>query len=196
MLGVGNKGTQACERTQYCCGLVLYVFETDIPCLHHDSTSITMASFTKLHLQTSLKLCRVNLLHWVLSKYIRSFPEPPTTGIFSKVLPVQMGGVVRYKREVHCSASWRCTAAFPFHQGLEASETQRYRWGGVLWYKLEVYCQYFQTSCTGWGFLNSAQSTQRQIAQKDQQLKRRLEHLMLPLWLRDRVAVDASPALL
>ena len=28
---------------------------------------------------------------------LRSFPEPPTPGIFSKVSPLQMGGVLRYK---------------------------------------------------------------------------------------------------
>ena len=36
-----------------------------------------------------------------------------------------MGGVLRYKFEVHCSTNWRCTAAFPFLQSLEASEAQR-----------------------------------------------------------------------
>ena len=37
----------------------------------------------------------------------------------------------------YCGTNWRCTAAFHFLQGLEASETQR-------------------TSCTGWGFLSSS----------------------------------------
>ena len=41
-----------------------------------------------------------------------------------------MGGVLRYKPEAHCSTNWRCTEAFPFLQGLEASEAQRYKWGG------------------------------------------------------------------
>ena len=74
---------------------------------------------------------------------IRNFPEPPSSGIFSKVSQVQMGGVLRYKWDAYCSAYWRCTAAFPFLQSLEASEAQRYKWGGILRYKLEVYRQYF-----------------------------------------------------
>ena len=61
-------------------------------------------------------------------------PEPPSTGIFSKVLSVQMGGVLQYKLEVYCGVS--------LSSGLEASEAQRYKWvtlgctavqiGGVL----------------------------------------------------------------
>ena len=82
-------------------------------------------------------------IHNVLEKLIRNFPDPPATGIFSKVLLVQMGGVLRYKWEAYCGTNWRCIAAFPFLQGLEASEAQRYKWGGLLRYKLEVYCQYF-----------------------------------------------------
>ena len=57
-------------------------------------------------------------------------------GIFSKVTPVQMGGVLRYKWEAYCGTNWRCTAAFPFLQGLEASKAQRYKWGaycGTNW---------------------------------------------------------------
>ena len=34
-------------------------------------------------------------------------------------------GVLRYKWEAYCSTNWRCTAAFPFLQSLEASEAQR-----------------------------------------------------------------------
>ena len=33
----------------------------------------------------------------IFKLFIRNFPEPPTTAIVSKVLPVQMGGVLRYK---------------------------------------------------------------------------------------------------
>ena len=52
------------------------------------------------------------------------------------------------KRRI-AGTNWRCTAAFPFLQSL----------GGALRHKLEVYRQYTsQTSCTGWGFLNSAQN--------------------------------------
>ena len=47
--------------------------------------------------------------------------EPPTPGIFSKVLPVQW--------EASHGTNWRCTAAFPFVQGLEARKAQRYKWG-------------------------------------------------------------------
>ena len=43
---------------------------------------------------------------------VRNFPEPPTTGIFPKVLPVQMGVVLRYKLEAYCgtisSAGLKC----------------------------------------------------------------------------------------
>ena len=89
---------------------------------------------------------------------IRNFPEPPTPGIFSKVMPVQMGGVLRCKWEAYCGTNGRCTAAFPYLQGLEASKAQRYKWGGgdcgINW---KCTASTFQISCTGWGFLNSAQ---------------------------------------
>ena len=62
-----------------------------------------------------------------------------------------MGGVLRYKWEAYCGTNGRCTAAFPFLQGLEASKAQRYKWGGVLRYKLEVYCQYFSDKLYGIG---------------------------------------------
>ena len=60
---------------------------------------------------------------------------------------------IRYfpELEVHCSTNWRCIAAFPFLQSLEASEAQRYKWGGVLRYKLEVYRQYFSDRLYGLG---------------------------------------------
>ena len=38
---------------------------------------------------------------------------------------------MRYKKEAYCSTNWRCTAAFPFLQGLEASKAQHYKWGGT-----------------------------------------------------------------
>ena len=83
---------------------------------------------------------------------ISNFPEPPTPGIFSKVSPVQIGGALRYKLEACCSTNWRCIAAFPFLQSLEASEAQpRCKWGAVLRYKLEVYRQYFSDKLYGLG---------------------------------------------
>ena len=62
-----------------------------------------------------------------------------------------MGGVPQYKWEAYCGTTWRCIASFPFLQGLEASEAQRYKWGGVLRYKLEVYCRYFSDKLYGLG---------------------------------------------
>ena len=64
----------------------------------------------------------------------------PTPSIFSKVLP--------YKLEAYCSTNGRCTVGFPFLQGLEAREVQRYKWGGVLPYKLEVFCSTFSETST------------------------------------------------
>ena len=86
----------------------------------------------------------------------RNFPEPPTPGIFSKVSPVQMGGVLRYKWEAYCGTNWRCTAAFPFLQSLEASKAQRYKWGAYCGTNWRCTASTFQTSCTRWGFLNSS----------------------------------------
>ena len=64
-------------------------------------------------------------------------------GIFRNPQPlVSSQEYCRCKWEVYCGINWRCAPAFPFLQGLEASEAQRYKWGGILWYKLEVYCQY------------------------------------------------------
>ena len=40
-----------------------------------------------------------------------------------------MGGVLPYKWEVYCSTNGRCTAGFPFLQGLEDRKVQRYKWG-------------------------------------------------------------------
>ena len=41
--------------------------------------------------------------------------------------------------------------AFPFPQGLEASEAQRYKGGGALRYKFEVHRQYFSAKLYGLG---------------------------------------------
>ena len=71
----------------------------------------------------------------VKKKVLRNFPEPPTPGIFSKVLPVQMGGVLRYKLEVHCGVS--------LSPKLRSQRGTALQMGGALRYKLEVYRQYF-----------------------------------------------------
>ena len=77
----------------------------------------------------------------------RNFLEPPTAGSFSKVSPVQMGGILRYKLEAYCSTNWRCTAEFPF---------QRYKWGAYCGTNWRCTASTFQTRCTGWGLLNSS----------------------------------------
>ena len=71
------------------------------------------------------------------------YPEPPTPATFLKVLPVQMGGVLRYKQEAYCRTNGRCTAGFAFLQGLEARKAERYKWGGSA-VQLEVYCRTFR----------------------------------------------------
>ena len=65
---------------------------------------------------------------------------------------VQMGGVLRYKWD-----SGRCVAAFLFLQGLEASKAQCYKWGAYCGTNWRCTASTFQTSCKGWGFMNSAQ---------------------------------------
>ena len=98
--------------------------------------------------------------HWCV---VRTFPEPPTSGISSQISPVQMRGVLRYKWEAYygtnsnSNSNWRCIAAFPFLQGLEASEARRYKWRAYCGTNWRCTSSTFQTSCTGWGFLNSAQ---------------------------------------
>ena len=87
----------------------------------------------------------------------RNFPEPPTPGIFSKVSPVQMGGVLRYKWKAYCSTNWRCIAAFTCLQSFEAREAQRYKWGAHCGTNWRCTASTFQTSCTCWGLLNSLQ---------------------------------------
>ena len=70
------------------------------------------------------------------SQRIMNLPEPPTTGIFSKVLQVQMGSVLRYKKlEVHCGVS--------LPPKLRNQQGTALQMGGVLRYKLEVYCSTF-----------------------------------------------------
>ena len=86
--------------------------------------------------------------------WFRNFPEPPSPGSFSTVSPSQMGDVLRYKEEAYCSTSCGCTAAFPFLQSLEASEAQLYKWGAYCGTNWRCTASIFQTSCTGWGFLN------------------------------------------
>ena len=64
---------------------------------------------------------------------------------------VQIGGVLH-------STDWRCTAAFPFLRSSEASKAQRYKWEAYCGTNWRCTASTFQTSCTGWGFLNSPHS--------------------------------------
>ena len=98
-----------------------------------------------LKLSSFIVLLRLPLL-------VRNFPIFPTTNIFSRALLVQMGGIVRYKWEAYCSRNWRCIAAFPFLQVLEASQQGTALQMGASWYQLEVYCQYFSDKLYGLGF--------------------------------------------
>ena len=88
--------------------------------------------------------------------HVRNFPEPPTTGISSKVLSVQMGGVLRCGWRVYCSTNGRCTALFPFLQSLEASKAQRYKWGAYCGTHWGCAASAFRAGCAGWGFLGGA----------------------------------------
>ena len=60
--------------------------------------------------------------------------------------------ILRYKWEAYCGTNGRCIATFPCLQGLEAGKAQRYKWGLLR----RCIASTFQTSCKGWGFLNSA----------------------------------------
>ena len=81
---------------------------------------------------------------------IRNFPEPSTPGIFSKVTPVQMGGVLRYKREV-LQYKWEVYRGVSLSSRLGSQQCTALQMGGVLRYKLEVYCQYFSDKLYGLG---------------------------------------------
>ena len=80
-----------------------------------------------------------------------NFPGTPNPSIFSKVLPVQMGGVspleiggvLQYKLEVYCGVS-----RSPKQRSQQRTALQM---GGVLRYKLGVYCQYFSDKLYGLG---------------------------------------------
>ena len=74
----------------------------------------------------------------------------PSPQYFSKSTAVQMGGVLQYKWEAYCGVSLSSKLRF-----LRSQESTAIQMGGVLPYRLEVYCRTFQTSCRGWGFLNS-----------------------------------------
>ena len=63
-------------------------------------------------------------------------------------IAVQMGDILQYKLEVYSGVSLSSRLRSQRGAGSEV--------GAVQQYKLEVYCQYFQTSCTCWGFLHSA----------------------------------------
>ena len=68
-------------------------------------------------------------------------------GTNGRRIVVQIGGILQYKLEMYCGVS--LSPKLRSHRGTAL------QMGGVLRYKLQVYRQYFQTSCTGWGFLNS-----------------------------------------
>ena len=70
----------------------------------------------------------------------------PNPRYFLKVTPVQMGGVLRYKWDCGVSLSSR----------LSSQQAQRYKWGAYCGTNSRCIASTFQTSCTGWGFLNSA----------------------------------------
>ena len=56
---------------------------------------------------------------------------------------VQMGGVLRYKREVYCGVS--------LSSRLRSQQGTALQMGGVLRCKLEVYCQCFSDKLSGLG---------------------------------------------
>ena len=59
----------------------------------------------------------------------RELSSDPNPQYFLKSTAVQMGGVLPHKWEAYCSTNGRCTVGFPFLQGLEGREVQRYEWG-------------------------------------------------------------------
>ena len=59
-------------------------------------------------------------------------------------------------RRCIAGTNWRCIAVFPFLQSLEASKAQRYKWEAYCGTNWRSTASTSQTSCTGWGFLNSA----------------------------------------
>ena len=73
---------------------------------------------------------------------IGNFLEPPTTGIFSKVLLVQS--------EVHCCVS--------LSSKLRSQKSTALQMGRVLRYKLDVYCSAFKLVVRVGGSLNGAHS--------------------------------------
>ena len=81
---------------------------------------------------------------------LRNFPEPPTPGIFSKVSPVQMGGVLRCKWEAYCGYKWEVYCGVSFLQGLEASKAQRYKWGAYCGTNWRCTASTSQTSCNSY----------------------------------------------
>ena len=91
---------------------------------------LSLFSLLSLSLFVIFFCCFSLSLSLSLSLHSQEISGTPTTGIFSNAPPVQMGGALR-------------TVAFPFLQGLEASEAPRYKLGSLLRYKSEVYRQYF-----------------------------------------------------
>ena len=87
------------------------------------------------------------------SSKVRNFPGTPNPWYFLKVLPVQMrgilpvqiGGLLRYKEEAYCGVS--------LSSRLGSQRGTVLQMGGVLRYKLEVYCQYFSDKLYGLGAL-------------------------------------------
>ena len=60
----------------------------------------------------------------------------------------------------YCGTNWKCIAAFPFLQSLEASKAQRYKWGAYCGANWRCTARTFQTSDAGGGFLSSSQVAQ------------------------------------
>ena len=56
---------------------------------------------------------------------IQALSADPNPQYFLKSTAVQMEGVLLYKWEAYCSANGRCTAGFPYLQGLQVRKVQQ-----------------------------------------------------------------------
>ena len=79
--------------------------------------------------------------------FLQELSCDPNPQYFLKSAAAQMGGVLPSKWEAYCWVS--------LSSRLRSQEGAAIQMGGILPYKSEVYCSTFQTSCTGWGLLNS-----------------------------------------